>query len=162
MFNQIEVCGLVINFIIYIFMILPIILISFKKSIYTSKKIFLLFLIFSIVLETIFSLILYNFSRNIFSLFTSTTGIINYSIYASKILFISSSLYSFKILIPAYISIESRKKTAILVLSKITVNLIFIFIGYSIFNTKGILYSFPLCDIIFYIIYFKFFLNIFR
>lgn len=162
MFNQVEVCGLVINFIIYIFMILPIILISFKKSIYTSKKIFLLFLIFSIVLETIFSLILYNFSRNIFSLFTSTTGIINYSIYASKILFISSSLYSFKILIPAYISIESRKKTAILVLSKITVNLIFIFIGYSIFNTKGILYSFPLCDIIFYIIYFKFFLNIFR
>ena len=140
MFNQVEVCGLVINFIIYIFMILPIILISFKKSIYTSKKIFLLFLIFSIVLETIFSLILYNFSRNIFSLFTSTTGIINYSIYASKILFISSSLYSFKILIPAYISIESRKKTAILVLSKITVNLIFIFIGYSIFNTKGILY----------------------
>ena len=162
MFNQVEVCGLVINFIIYIFMILPIILISFKKSIYTSKKNFLLFLIFSIILETIFSLILYNFSRNIFSLFTSTTGIINYSIYASKILFISSSLYSFKILIPAYISIESRKKTAILVLSKITVNLIFIFIGYSIFNTKGILYSFPLCDIIFYIIYFKFFLNIFR
>ncbi len=162
MFNQVEIYGLVLNVIIYILMVLPIILFSFKKSIYTSNKKFLSSLSFSIILEIIFSIILYNFSKNIFSIFTSTTGIINYAVYASKILFISSSLYGFKILVPAYISQKSIKKTVILILSKITVHIFFIILGYSIFNIKGILYSIPICDILYYIIYFKIFLNIFR
>ena len=162
MFNHVQIYALIFNLIIYIVMILPVCIISFKKSIYDSKKTFVIFLVISVVLETIFSAILYKFSRNLFSLFTDTKGIINYAIYASKILFISSSLYSFKILIPAYIAQKNRKKAAILVLSKITAHIIFIVIGYSIFDIKGILYSIPVCDIIYYIIYFKFFLNIFR
>ena len=43
--------------------------------------------------------------------------------------------------------------TAILVLSKIAVNILLIFIGYFLFDTKGILYSFPICDLIYYLIY---------
>ncbi len=162
MFNQIQIHGLFLNLIIYIIMILPIIFISLKKSIYSSKSSLVFYLILSILLETILSIILYIFSTNIFSFFTSIIGVINYAVYASKILFISSSLYGLKIILPAYIFQKNRKKTTILVLSKIAVNLIFIFIGYSIFSTKGILYSIPICDIIYYIIYLKFFLNIFR
>lgn len=162
MLNQVQINGLFLNLIIYIIMILPIIFISLKKSIYETKEKFILWLIISTICEIIFSILFHKFSKNIFSIFTNTTGIINYAVYASKILFISSSLYSLKILLPAYISKKDSKKTAILVLSKITVNLIFILIGYSLFNIKGILYSFPICDIIYYIIYFKFFLNVFR
>lgn len=162
MFNQIQIYGLLLNLIVYIAMILPIILISFKKSVFTSKKTFITFTIISIIIETFLSIILYNFSRNIYSIFTSKTGIINYAVHASKIIFISSSLYSLKILFPAYIFKKAHKKAAILVLSKITVNIVFILIGYNIFNTKGILYSFPICDIIYYLIYFIFFLKVFR
>ncbi len=153
--NKIQIIGLFLNFIIYLIMICPIIIICFKKKIYENKSIFISHLINITVLEIILSIVLYAFSRKIFDLFTNTTGIINYAIYASKILFISSSLYGIKFMIPAYLffSNKGRKKTAIIFLSKIAVAIIFAFIGYSCFNFKGILYSIPLCDLIYYIIY---------
>lgn len=165
MLNRVQIYGLVLNLIIYIIMILPIIFISLRKSIYKSEKNFICGLIFSILTCAILSIIFYSFSKNIFSLFTTTTGIINYASYASKILFISSSLYAIKILVPAYFfktNFLENKKTAILILSKIAVNFILILTGNAIFNTKGILYSFPICDFIYYIIYIKLFLNIIR
>lgn len=143
-------------------MILPITFILFKSSIYKTKEKFTFWLVVSTIIEIVLSILLHKFSKNIFSIFTNTKGIINYAVYSSKILFISSSLYSLKLLLPAYMFKKDSKKTAILVLSKITVNLVFIFIGYTFFNTKGILYSFPICDIIYYIIYIKVFLNIIR
>ena len=90
-------------------------------------------------------------------------GIVNYSVYASKILFISSSLFGIKILFPVYlIQNNMKKKSAILVFSKIAVLLIFILIGYNLFNFKGLLFAFPVSDLIFYIIYIIVFLNIIR
>ena len=157
-----KIIALSFNFIIYLFMLTPIFYLLFKKAIYENKKTFISFLCISIFIETFLSCILYVFSHEIFSLFTNVTGTINYSVYSFKILFISSSLYGIKFLIPAYLYKNEYKKTAILVLSKIAVNILLIFIGYFLFDTKGILYSFPICDLIYYLIYIKLFLNIIR
>lgn len=161
--SKIQISGLFINFIIYLIMIFPIILISLNKNIYQNKNHFILTSIFVLILETILSLILYTFSKNIFSIFSNTSGVVNYAIYASKILFMSSSLYGIKILIPAFLFHNSmKKKSAILVLSKIAVLILFIVLGYNIFNFKGILFALPISDLIFYIIYIVKFLNIIR
>lgn len=159
--NTVQIQGLFLNFIIYFVMIFPLILLSFKKSIYKTSKSFILTLIIATSCEIFFSILFHTFSREFFSIFSKTPGVINYAVYASKILFITSSLYSIKVLIPAYL-IKNNKKTAILVFSKIAVNLILIFFGYYLFNNKGILYSFPICDLIFYIIYSIIFLKIIR
>lgn len=153
--NTIQIQALALNLIIYLLMIFPLILVSLNKKIYTTKKSFLSSLIYCTILEVFLSAILYMFSNNIFSLFTSKNGIINYAVYSSKILFISSSLYALKILIPANIYNQNKqKKLATFVCTKIAVTIFLIFILYSLFNTKGILFSFPVCDFIFYIIYF--------
>ena len=151
--NILQIQALIYNLIVYLIMISPILFISFRKKIYQTKSLFISNLIISFIIEIILSVFLYKFSHKIFSLFTNTNGIINYAVYASKILFISSSLYGIKLLTPIYLSFSNKKKSAILFLSKIAVNLILIFIGYKLFNTKGILFSIPICDLIYYIIY---------
>lgn len=162
--DKIHIWGLFLNFIIYLLMLIPVFFILSNKKIYENTNKFISFLCVSILIEIFFSCALYLFSNRIFSMFSKTTGIINYAVYSSKIIFISSSLYGVKFLIPAYFfkNKNEDKKTAILVLSKIAVNTLFIFIGFLLFNTKGILYSFPICDLIYYIIYIKLFLNIIR
>lgn len=157
--NSAKFGGIILNLIIYIIMIFPIILVLFKKSIYKNKKTLLTNLIFITILEVGLSIILYLFSKYVFSIFANTSGIINYAIFASKIIFISSSLYGIKFLIPAFLY-KFDKKTTILFLSKIVVNLIFIFIAYNLFSTKGALYSLPICDFIYYIIYIILFIKI--
>lgn len=161
--NKIQLYALILNFITYIIMILPYIFFAFKKSIYKNKKTFLNYLTFSIFIGFFSGIILHIFSRNIFSLFTDTSGIINYAVYSSKILFICSSLFSINILIPTYFwrNEKQHKKTAILFLSKIAVHILFIFIGFILFDIKGILYSLPLCDLIYCIIYIALFLKVF-
>jgi len=159
--NTVQVQGLFLNLLIYLVMTFPLILLTFKKNLYKTKKKFILVLIITTSFEIFFSIIFHIFSREFFSIFSNIPGVINYAIYSSKILFTTSSLYSIKILIPAFL-IKNNKKTAILVFSKIAVNLIFIFIGYNLFNNKGILYSFPICDFIYYIIYIVGFLKVIR
>ncbi len=158
--NTTQIQGIFLNLIIYLIMIFPLIIISLNKKIYISKQQFFTTIIYCTLLEISLSLILYIFPKDIFSTFTKTTGIINFAIYSSKILFISSSLFALKILIPAYLYNQNKKKKlAILVLSKIAITIISIIILYIKFNTKGILFSIPICDFIFYIIYI---LNIIR
>ncbi len=154
--NNTKFFGLFLNLLIYIIMIIPIIAIIFNKKIYKNKKSLTVCLIFITILEIFFSAIIYCFTKSIFSLLSKTSGIINYAAYTSKIIFISSSLYGIKFLIPAYLFStlpNKRKKTTILFLSKIVVNIIFIFIGQKLFLTKGALYSISICDFIYYIIY---------
>ena len=152
--NTTQIQGIFLNLIIYLIMIFPLIIISLNKKIYISKQQFFTTIIYCTLLEISLSLILYIFPKDIFSTFTKTTGIINFAIYSSKILFISSSLFALKILIPAYLYNQNKKKKlAILVLSKIAITIISIIILYIKFNTKGILFSIPICDFIFYIIY---------
>ena len=154
--NKVQFYGLLLNLIIYLIMIFPIILISFNKKIYENKLKFLFYLCFSIIINILFSIVIYTFSRNIFSFISKTPGIINYAVYASKIVFTSSSLYSINFLIPAYLFINNKnwqKKSAILFLSKIAVHLILGLISFYLFNMKGILFSIPICDIVYYAIY---------
>ncbi len=159
-----KIIALSFNLIIYLLMLTPIFLLLFKKTIYKNKKTFISYLCISIFIEIFLSCFFYIFSRDFFSIFTKVSGTINYAVYSFKILFISSSLYGLKFLIPAYLwkNKNEHKKTAILVLSKIAVNILLIFIGYFLFNIKGILYSFPICDLIYYLIYIKLFLNVIR
>lgn len=158
--NPIQIQAIFLNLIVYIIMIFPIIIVCLNKKIFATKKTFFYSLICCTILEIFLSAILYIFSNEIFSIFTNTKGIINFSVYSSKILFISSSLYSLKILIPSYLyNKKKQKKLAILVLSKIAITTICIITFYIIFNTKGFLFAFPICDFIFYIIYL---LNIIR
>ncbi len=150
--------GLILNFILYIFCILPIIIIFFKKQIYANKSRFLFIFSLSTILEIFISLIVHFFARNIFSFFAKTPGIVNYAVYASKIIFITASLYSIKFLVPGFLynykkSKLTHKKTTILFLSKIVVNFIFMIIGFIIFSMKGFLYSIPLCDLIYVFLY---------
>ena len=160
--NNIEQAGIFLNLIIYIILIFPLFLILFKKEIYSNKKAFLLYLVFSIILETFLSSFIYIFPKKIFNLFTDTQGIINFAAYCSRIIFITSSLYCIKILIPIYLIKNHIKKTVILICSKITVNIILAFLGFFFFKFKGILYSIPICDFIYYIIYLSIFKKVFR
>lgn len=157
---NIQIYGLISNFILYLILILPIIIITSKKNIYSSTNDLLKAILLSLVIESFLSSIIYVFGKNIFSLFIKTQGIINYAVYASKIIFITSPFYGIKFLIPAYIFQKNKsKKTTILFFSKIVVNIIFIFIGIALFSNKGMLFSIPLCDIIYYIIYITIFIK---
>lgn len=149
--NEVQIKGLFLNLIIYIIMITPIIIIALNKKFLSAKRTFLLTLIYCTFLEIALSFILFLFPEDIFSLFTNTTGIVNFSVYASKILFISSSLFALKILIPAYLN--QTKKITILVLSKIVITIVSCIISYILFSTKGFLFAFPICDFVFYIVY---------
>lgn len=158
--NNVQIQGLFLNLIIYIIMVFPLIIICLNKKFFSSKKTFYNVLICCTIFEVLISAIFYIFPSEIFSLFTNTKGVINYAVYSSKILFISSSLYSLKFLIPTYLYIQKNtKKITILVLTKIAITIVCSILFYIIFNTKGILFAFPICDFIFYIIYF---LNIIR
>ena len=108
--TEIQLTGLFLNFIIYLIMIFPVIIISLNKKNYENKNHFISIVIFSFIIEIILSFSLYKFSPNIFSFFSNTPGIVNYSVYASKILFISSSLFGIKILFPVYLIQNNMKK----------------------------------------------------
>lgn len=154
--NNTKFIGLLLNLILYIITIIPIITLIFNKKIYRNKKSLVAAIVFITIIETLLSIFIYRFSKSIFSIFTKTSGIINYATYTSKLIFIDSSLYGLKFLIPIYLFYsfpEKRKKTTILFLSKIVVNILFIFIGQKLFLTKGALYSLPICDFAYYIIY---------
>ncbi len=155
--TNIQISSLFLNFILYLLMTFPLIIISSKKKNFLTKKNFLYSLFISLILEIFLSIIIYIFSRNIFSIFTKKTGIINHAIYVSRILFITSGFYGVKFLIPAYL-IYNQKKSAIFIFEKTAVTIILSIFLYLIFNLKGFLYAFPISDIIFYIIY----LNIIR
>ena len=156
MFNNIQILGLGIDFIIYLFLIIPSLIICFNQK-------FSLTLTSNIILTLFLSLIFYIFYENLFSLIPIQKGIINYAIYSGKIIFITSSLYPIKFLIPAYIFHNKSKKISILLAgAKIIDTLICMIIGYFIFNTKGILFAIPLSDLIYYIAYIFLYLKVFR
>ena len=161
--SEIQLTSLFLNFIIYsIFIILNIIIILFNKN-FNSKKNIIKTLITCTIINVILSLILYSSTRFIFTIFKVSPGIINHAIYSSKILFITSSLFAFNVLTPiTLLKTNQQKKSAILVLSKIAVTIFTMFIGYHLFDFKGLLYSFPLINIIFVCIYFYYILKITR
>ena len=143
--------AVLINLIIYLVFIIPSVVILLNSN-FSNKKQSIFLLAMTIVFNSVLSICLYKFSYIIFSLFSKTQGVINLCIYISRIIFIDSSLYGIKIIIPRYI-FSKNKKTAILILSKFAVNLILSIIGYILLQSAGLLYSFPICNFVFYIIY---------
>ncbi len=149
---MLEKNAIIVNLITYIVLLLPsIIYIVFKKT-FSNKKEVLYTMAILILIQAILSSILYIFSNKIFSLFIKKTGTINMSVFISRIVFLGSSLYPLKIIIPTYFSNNSNKKTVILITTKITVTIFFSILGYLLFSTVGLLYSFPISDIIYYVI----------
>lgn len=163
MFNQIQIYGLGLVFIFYLILNLPSIIICFFKKYFSDRKTFNYVLLSNILVTVFLSLIIYIFSEKLFNLFPVDQGIINYGIYSMKILFITSSLYPIKFLIPAYFFHNKSKKISItLAIAKIIDTLICMFIGYILFDTKGILFAVPIADAIYYIAYMFLYLKVFR
>lgn len=140
------------NLIIYVIFILPLIISFFSKNIFENKKNVSIAIAISTIIEAFLSFILYKYSYSIFSLFTAKEGIINLSVFISRIIFLDSSLYGIKILLPVFL-IKRNKKTVIFIFLKITVTVVLSIIGYCFLAIPGLLYSFPLCNIIFDIIF---------
>lgn len=163
MFNQIQVQGLFINLIIYIILIAPSLITCFFKKYFLDRKNFNNILIINIIITIILSLIFYLFYESILNLLPCDQGAINYAIYTGKIIFISSSLYPLKYLIPVYFFNNKNKKASIvLAIAKIIDTFICMFLGYLLFNTKGILFGIPFADIIYYLAYIYLYLKVFR
>ena len=138
-------------FVIYILTFLPTWSMLFQKKIYSSKKSFLKANCLAIFIEIILFLLIYIFPQKIVSLFSKEINIQNYMIYSLKILFIASSTTVIHYSIPFYFLLEKRKRGILLLISK-TLYLPLILLGYMLFNTKGVLFSIPICDIFYDII----------
>lgn len=163
MFNQIQINGLFVNLIIYIILITPSLITCFFKKAFSSRKYFNNILIINIIITIFLSLIFYLFYESILNFLPFNQGVINYAIYAGKIIFISSSLYPLKYLIPVYFFNNKNKKASILLaFAKIIDTFICMFLGYLLFNTKGILFGIPFADIIYYLSYLYLYLKVFR
>ena len=150
--------AILINLIIYIAFIIPSIIVLLKADL-SSKKSVVFWISVTVIITSFLSTCLYEFSNNIFSFFSKTTGVINLCVFISRIVFLDSSLFCLKYIIPKYLY-SKNKKTAILFLSKIAANIVFSILGYIFFNSSGLLYSFPICNLIFYIIFVLIFIRI--
>ena len=162
--DKIQIYGLLINLIIYIIITMPIRVLAHYKKIYEDNRKFILTLTISMIYFIIVSFILYSFPFKIFSLFTNTSGIINYGVYAFKILFLSSSLFSIKLLIPNYLSyldiLQNKKAILKIKISKIAITVLLSIINFFVYNTKGIFFTISIVDFVYSIIYFYFYIII--
>jgi len=140
--------AILINIFVYIILIIPLIISLFFRKIYENKKSVISKLPLFILINIILSAIIYTFSY----VFPKNIGSINLAIYFFRIIFFDSSFYPIKFLFSVYL-LKSNKKTAIILFSKIAVQCILCFIGYKMFSLTGLLYSFPICNIIYYFIY---------
>ena len=135
-------------FLLYIVALLPTWIVLLKKNIYENKKIFLKITLLLTLLEIIIFSIIYFFPSIIIPFFSSKTNIQNYMMYSFKILFIASITTVFQYLVLLYFFKKNIKLSLLLFLTKIFYIPIII-IAYIIFNTKGALFSVPLCDVLY-------------
>lgn len=104
-----------------------------QKLIYTSLGLIL------------YAIILHFFIRKIAGLFVTTTGMLNFVEYAAKIYFISLPLVAFEILT---IKKETLKKSSFLLIFRLILLIIITILFKNLFQLKGILYSWPLVELI--------------
>ena len=144
-----KINSLINIFIIYFIACIPSFFILFRKKTYENKKTFIKKISLSVFIEiTIF--IVFHFSANtIISFFSSKTNIQNYTLYCSKILFIASSISVIHFAIPLYFYFNKNIKKGIKLFFIKILYLPIMFLAYLLFNTKGIYFSIPLCDILY-------------
>jgi len=138
-------------FVLYILAFLPTWSMLLQQKNYSSKKSFIKANCLAIFIEIILFLLIYLFPEKIVSLFSKEINIQNYMIYSLKILFIASSTTVIHYSIPFYLLSEKRKYGILLLISKI-LYVPLILLGYVFFDTKGALFSVPICDIFYDII----------
>ena len=145
----------------YLILVIPQLILFINKTNYTNKKNIYKTAFYSIIYGILFSNIMYFFPKKFFSIFTNINGIINSCTYASKILFMSGSIIGIQIMLLFFFYYKKQiKKTVLLILLKITVLILLILILYSLFHISGLLYAFPLSDLLFFLIELCFFHNI--
>lgn len=135
-------------FLLYIISFIPTWIGIFQKSTYTNKNEFLKRNCLLIFFEIVIFSIIYFFSKEIVVLFSSQTNIQNYMIYSLKILFIASVTTVIHYSIPLYFIFEHKKTGMFLWLFKLAYIPVML-ISYYFFDTKGALFSIPLCDILY-------------
>ena len=142
-------------FVIYLIAFLPTWIVLLNKHTYSNKKTFLKRNCILIFAEIFLFFIIYFFPRNIVSIFSFEKNIQNYMIYSLKILFIVSSTTIIHYSIPLYFISKKNKIGFILFICKF-LYIPFLIIGNIIFNTKGILFAVPICDLLFniFLLYF--------
>ena len=158
--SKISIISFLLNILLYIFISLPVLVIGHNKKIFSRKKNYILSICTATIIEIVLSLIIYNFPYSIFSIFTTTQGIINYSVFISKILFSTSSLIAVKILVPALL-IHLHKNYKKIFFIHFSIIILFCILGFLFKKTVGFLFGFPLSDMVVCIIDFVILVKIF-
>ena len=148
--SKVSFTSFALNILLYTLISIPILIMSQKKGIYKSKKNYILSICLGTILEIILSLIIYNFPYQIFGLFVSTQGIVNYSVFISRIIFSTSSLISLKFLVPSLL-IHLHKKAGNYMMIQIIIMVVFCAIGFLLKKTVGFLFGFPIADLVIFI-----------
>ncbi len=136
------------NFLLYIIVLIPTWIFVFQKNTYSNKKTFLKRNCLLIFIEIILFSSIYFYPQEIVELFSSKTNIQNYMMYSLKILFIASSTTVIHYTIPIFLHLYYDKKSIYLCGLKLFYIPVML-ISYFFFDTKGILFSIPLCDILY-------------
>lgn len=139
-------------FVIYLIALIPSFFILLKKTNYSNKKIFEKKIIISISIEIIIFTLIYVFAEKLSKIISSKTNIQNYTYYCMKILLISSSLSITHFAIPLYFKFNNFLKKSIILICFKALYFPIMFLGFIFFNTKGIYFSVPLCDILYTIL----------
>ncbi len=143
---QIYISGI---FIVQFFYFIPVLLASFYFGLSqkTQKKL-LIYTTFFLIFD---SIILHFFTKQLAMLLTSSRGVLNFVKYSAKIYFIALPLIGFQTF---FVKKVAMKKSHFLVLFRI-IGLFFItFIFKFCFGLKGILYSWPLSEFIWTLLFF--------
>jgi hypothetical protein len=112
-------------------------------------------------ISIICAIIIYCFSGKILSLFSLSSGIINYSTFALKTWFIASPFIGLELTIFYYYSIIAcNQKPVFILLVKFLAYVILALCFHLISKTNCIVYAKPICDILFLIYYIKICFNI--
>jgi len=150
--GKIELLGVLYNSIVFIVFSTPIIIYFFRKSTFESKDNVINAISISTIIGILLYMFLYLFPEKVFSIFPGPQGARNFAYYASRILFICAPFFSIKYLVSKYFYLTvSKKNTTIFAISKIVVLIILMFLGNHLFSTKGILFAFPISDVLYII-----------
>ena len=148
--GKVEVLGLVFNLIVFLVFSIPIAIAFFRKSSFSSKSSLINAIAITTCIEILLYVLLYLFPEKAFSIFPGPQGARNLAYYESRILFICAPFFALMFLITKYLFLNwNKKNTTIFAISKIVVLIIFMFLGNHFFNFKGILFSFPLSDLLY-------------
>lgn len=145
--KEYQLFSIFLDFCLYIIALIPTWISLFFYKNYLSKKKFLNMNYLTILIEIFIFIIIYSFPNLISSLITQKVNIQNYMMYSFKILFILSSISTIHYTIPIFLYKETKNLKYFLLFILKLLYIPIMLINFYIFNTKGLLFSVPLCDL---------------